>query len=67
VRWASYRGETEHGVTLHKLAPEIDAGPIVYQEVVGVESEETGLSLTTKCVNVGVPLVLRLVRPGWTP
>jgi methionyl-tRNA formyltransferase len=62
VCWAIYKGESEHGVTLHKMVPEIDAGPIVYQEVVGVESEETGLSLTGKCVTVGVPLVLRLLE-----
>ena len=62
VCWAIYRGETMHGVTLHKLAPDIDAGPIVYQEAVGVESQDTGLSLTAKCVSAGVPLVLRLIE-----
>jgi methionyl-tRNA formyltransferase len=62
VCWAIYRGETEHGVTLHKVVPEIDAGPIVYQEAFGVEREETALSLTAKCVTVGVPLVLRLLE-----
>jgi methionyl-tRNA formyltransferase len=62
VCWAIYRGEKEHGVTLHKLVPEIDAGPIVYQESVGIGSEETGLSLTLKCVNIGVPLILRLLE-----
>ena len=62
VCWAIYRGERQHGVTLHKLVPEIDAGPIVYQESVGVGSEETGLSLTVKCVNIGVPLILRLLE-----
>jgi methionyl-tRNA formyltransferase len=62
VCWAIYRGEKQHGVTLHKLVPEIDAGPIVYQESVGVGSEETGLSLTVKCVYIGVPLILRLLE-----
>jgi methionyl-tRNA formyltransferase len=62
VCWAIYRGEKQHGVTLHKIVPEIDAGPIVYQESVGVGSEETGLSLTVKCVNIGVPLILRLLE-----
>jgi methionyl-tRNA formyltransferase len=62
VCWAIYRGEKKHGVTLHKLVPDIDAGPIVYQEAVGIESEETGLSLTAKCVSLGVPLVLRLLE-----
>ena len=62
VCWAIYRGETEHGVTLHKLTPEIDAGPIVYQESVRVGDDETGLSLTVKCVNIGVPLISRLLE-----
>jgi methionyl-tRNA formyltransferase len=62
VCWAIYRGEKEHGVTLHMLVPEIDAGPIVYQEVVGIGSEETGLSLTVKCVNIGVQLIMKLLE-----
>jgi methionyl-tRNA formyltransferase len=62
VCWAIYRGERQHGVTLHKLAPEIDAGPVVYQESVDLGSEETGLSLTVKCVNIGVPLISRLLE-----
>jgi methionyl-tRNA formyltransferase len=32
VSWAIYRGETSHGVTIHKMEPGIDTGPIVYQE-----------------------------------
>ncbi len=62
VSWAIYRGEREHGVTLHKIEPAIDAGPIVYQQVVPIDPEDSGLSLTTKCVNAGIPLVLRLVE-----
>ena len=61
VSWAIYRGETRHGVTLHKLVPQIDAGPIVYQEAIDVDGEETGLTLTAKCVDVGTRLVLRLL------
>jgi methionyl-tRNA formyltransferase len=62
VCWAIYKGESKHGVTVHKIVPEIDAGPIVYQEIIDIESEETGLSLSGKCVNAGVPLVLRLLE-----
>jgi amino acid adenylation domain-containing protein len=61
VCWAIYHGERQHGVTLHKMVPEIDAGPIVYQAMVDVSVDETGLSLTTKCVNAGIPLVLQLL------
>jgi methionyl-tRNA formyltransferase len=62
VCWAIYHGEKEYGVTLHKLGTEVDAGPIVYQEAVGIGDEETGLTLTAKCVRVGVPLVMRLLE-----
>lgn len=61
VSWAIYQGETRHGVTLHKLVPQIDAGPIVYQEAMAVDGEETGLTLTAKCVDAGIPLVSRLL------
>ena len=40
---ALYRGETRHGVTLHKMVADIDAGPICYQEAVDVESERHGI------------------------
>jgi methionyl-tRNA formyltransferase len=59
---AIYRDETEHGITSHKLVPEIDAGPIVYQECIGVVGEENGLSVTVKCVKIEVPLILRLLK-----
>jgi methionyl-tRNA formyltransferase len=62
VCWAIYRGETEYGVTLHKLVREIDAGPIVFQETIAIDGEETGLTLTAKCVGVGLALVARLLE-----
>jgi methionyl-tRNA formyltransferase len=62
VSWAIYRGEREHGVTLHRVEPTVDGGPIVYQEIVPVDREDSGLSLTTKCVNTGISLVLRLLE-----
>jgi methionyl-tRNA formyltransferase len=60
--WAIYRGEPAHGVTIHEMAPEIDAGPIIYQEMFDVDEHETGLSLTVKCVKAGVGLLERLLR-----
>jgi methionyl-tRNA formyltransferase len=61
VCWALFRGERSHGVTVHWMAPRIDSGPIAYQEIFPIEPEETGLSLATKCIRVGVRLVARLV------
>jgi UDP-4-amino-4-deoxy-L-arabinose formyltransferase/UDP-glucuronic acid dehydrogenase (UDP-4-keto-hexauronic acid decarboxylating) len=61
VSWAIYRGEREHGVTLHWMDPEIDMGPIAYRAAFDITDEDTGLSVFTKCVRLGVPLVFSLL------
>jgi UDP-4-amino-4-deoxy-L-arabinose formyltransferase/UDP-glucuronic acid dehydrogenase (UDP-4-keto-hexauronic acid decarboxylating) len=60
--WAIYRGEAQHGVTLHKMEPGIDTGPIVYQEMFAIEPEDTGLSLSVRCIQRGLPLLERLLE-----
>ena len=66
VSWAIFRGENSHGVTVHKMDPEIDAGPIVYQTWFPIESEDTALSVSLKCIREGVPLMSRLVQAADT-
>lgn len=61
VSWAIYRGETLHGVTVHKMAPEIDAGPIVYQALFPIEEADSALSVYAKCTREGISLMLRLL------
>jgi methionyl-tRNA formyltransferase len=62
VSWAIYRGETTHGVTIHKMVPEIDAGPIVYQSLFDIGNDESALSLASKCTREGVSLMRRLLE-----
>ena len=62
VSWAIYRGERRHGVTLHKMVPEIDAGPIVYQELFEIAEDETAVSVFIRCVNEGLPLASKLLE-----
>jgi methionyl-tRNA formyltransferase len=62
VSWAIYRGETSHGVTIHKMEPGIDTGPIVYQELFDIDDADTGLTLSARCIRSGVGLVLRLME-----
>lgn len=62
VCWAIYRGEKRHGVTLHKMLPEVDTGPIVFQEFVDITDQDTGLTLTSKCIQAGTPLIGRLLE-----
>lgn len=62
VSWAIYHGENVHGVTIHKMVPEIDAGAIVYQSLFNIEETDSALTLTAKCVKEGVSLILRLLE-----
>ena len=62
VSWAIYNGEKRHGITIHKMIPEVDAGPIVLKEYFEIGSNETGISLMSKCVMKGVPLVLEFIK-----
>jgi methionyl-tRNA formyltransferase len=60
--WAIYHGEAKHGTTVHWMTPEIDAGPIAYQALFGVSANDTGLTVSMKCVRLGVPLVSKVVE-----
>lgn len=60
--WAIYNGETEHGVTIHEMTPEIDAGTIAYEARFDIEPKDTGFSLMAKCIRAGVPLIEQLLK-----
>jgi len=62
VSWALFRGEQTHGVTVHRIEPRIDAGPIAYQSSFPIDEEDSALSLSLKCVREGIPLLLRLLE-----
>ena len=59
--WAIYNGEPRHAVTVHWMVPRIDAGPVAYRQELETGADETGLTLSMKCVRAGVPLLLRLL------
>ena len=59
--WAIYNGEARHGVTVHRMAPGIDTGPIAFQEEFPIGENDTGLLLALRCAQKGVALVNRLV------
>ena len=61
ISWAIYNGEKRFGVTVHKMIPAIDAGPIALKRYFDLDQGETGLSLMTKCVNQGVVLMLEFL------
>ncbi|MGH3996013.1 MAG: methionyl-tRNA formyltransferase, partial [Pseudonocardiaceae bacterium] len=59
--WAIYHGETSHGVTLHWMAPRVDAGPIAFSASFPLTPTDTGLSVLAKCVQHGMPLLSELL------
>jgi methionyl-tRNA formyltransferase len=61
VSWAIYRGEKEHGVTIHKMEAAIDTGAMVFQERFPITDEDTALTLSFKCTQRGVALMLKLL------
>ncbi|WP_085583029.1 MULTISPECIES: bifunctional UDP-4-amino-4-deoxy-L-arabinose formyltransferase/UDP-glucuronic acid oxidase ArnA [unclassified Pseudomonas] len=48
ANWVLVNGETETGVTLHRMVKRADAGAIVAQQRVAIERSDTGLSLHAK-------------------
>jgi len=60
--WAIFRGETSHGVTVHKMERGIDTGAIVYQSRFDIGENDTALTVSTRCIKDGVATMLRLVE-----
>lgn len=60
--WAIFQGETRHGVTVHRMAARIDAGPVAYRAEFPIEAKDTALALYVKCTRLGVPLMLKVVE-----
>lgn len=60
--WAIYDGRAEHGVTLHWMEAEVDAGHIAYERRFAIGETETGLSLSSRCAKLGMELVAELLE-----
>ena len=54
--WQLRAGETHTGVTLHRVSPDLDAGPIVGQVQVDFRGGLDGAELEERCAVVGVEL-----------
>jgi methionyl-tRNA formyltransferase len=54
------QGEAETGVTFHRIVPKIDAGPIILQRTIPLESEESGATVRDKCAAAAYEMVKEL-------
>jgi methionyl-tRNA formyltransferase len=59
--WAILNGEKQHGVTLHWMTAGIDEGKIAYQERFDLSDKDTGLSVSTRCVKLGLQMIETLL------
>ena len=62
VAWAIYNGEAEHGVTVHWMAPRIDAGHVAFEERFPIGPEDTSLTVSSECTRRGIPMLLRVLE-----
>jgi methionyl-tRNA formyltransferase len=70
IQWAIARGETITGVTTMHMNERMDAGDIIHQETVSIESDDTAASLQEKLGAVGAALLRRTIadiRSGTAP
>ena len=63
--WSIIQGATEHGVTVHRMTPRVDAGAIVGQSRFPISAKESGVSLYMKCVKA-TPGLARELLSGLT-
>ncbi len=60
--WALYEGVTSFGVTLHWMVPQVDGGPIAYEDRFPVSDGMTGIELYGVCSRRGLHLLDRLLQ-----
>jgi len=61
VNWVLVNGEQKTGITLHYMIERADAGDIVGQAVVPIDTQDTALSLYSKLADAG----LEVLRAAW--
>ncbi len=57
VYWVIADGAERTGITLHRAAPKVDAGPILAQAEIPVDPHDTSGTLTRRLVGAGLPLL----------
>lgn len=62
IQWAVANGETETGVTILEVVPQMDAGPILLQERHAIRPEDTTLTLEPRLAAAGAALMIEAIR-----
>jgi len=62
IQWAIYHGETETGVTVLGMTPQIDAGPCLAQRRTAIFPDETAAELEVRLADLGAALVVETLE-----
>jgi methionyl-tRNA formyltransferase len=62
IQYAIWKGETETGITIFRIEPKLDAGPIVGRETISIGKKETYGELQNRLADLAVPLTLRVLQ-----
>jgi methionyl-tRNA formyltransferase len=61
INWAIYHGETETGVTVIHMTPQLDAGPSITQTRVAIGPDETAVELEARLAELGAGLICETI------
>ena len=61
INWAIYHGETETGVSVIHMTPNVDAGPIIAQAATPIHPDETAVELEARLAEIGAWLMIRAI------
>ncbi len=61
INWALYHGETETGVTVIHMTPQLDAGPAIAQASLTVGVYDTAAEIEPRLAQLGAPLVIESI------
>lgn len=61
VNWAILNGEKETGVTIQKMALELDAGDIIVREVMSINDDENAAQLRQRMAQAGARLLVKVL------
>lgn len=62
VHHAIWAGDTETGVTVFKIEPQVDAGPIIAARRLAIRDEETAGELEARLAELAAPLTLEVLE-----
>ena len=62
INWAIIKGEKITGITVMKMAEEMDAGPIIQQKEIEINNDDTSITLEDKLSHFAAQLLLTSLR-----